>query len=162
MPNHTFELITSLMINTLCALAVVINPKFRGENLSKIVLSEMKGVATTNGIEHLIVPVRPSKKSDHPNVDMSQYITWKNYKGEYYDPWLNVHSKIGGKLLKVCDKSMYIDGSIEQWEAWTDLTFDNKLESFIPTGLVPLRIDPLNNYAYYIEPNVWFEHPLKD
>ncbi len=46
-------------LNKLCALAVVINPKFRGKSLSKVVLSEIKGVANNNGIEHFIVPVRP-------------------------------------------------------------------------------------------------------
>lgn len=92
---------------------------------------------------------------------MSEYIDRKNNKGEYYDPWLNIHSKIGGKLLKICDKSMYIDGSIEQWKKWTHLKFDNNLESPIPTGFVPLRIYHPNHFAYYIESNVWFEHRLQ-
>ncbi|WEG14394.1 hypothetical protein PU629_08570 [Pullulanibacillus sp. KACC 23026] len=148
------------VLNTICALAVVINPKFRRLGLSERVLSEMKKKAEVHGVERFIVPVRPSKKAQHPYVSMEDYIHWKTEKGEPYDPWLKVHCKIGGKILTICHQSMYIDGTIEEWEQWTNLKLTQQTECLIPTGLVPLKIEHEHDYAYYVEPNVWVEHPL--
>ncbi|HPI33463.1 MAG TPA: transferase, partial [candidate division Zixibacteria bacterium] len=57
-------------------------------------------------------------------------------------------------------RSMYIPGSIAQWEAWTGLTFPGSGEYVVPGGLAPVRVDRERDRAEYLEPNVWMRHRL--
>ncbi|MEW5796439.1 MAG: hypothetical protein AB1772_08760 [Candidatus Zixiibacteriota bacterium] len=106
----------------------------------------------------LIAPVRPNRKTKHPHVSIDQYITWTGDNGFPYDPWLRVHAKAGGRIIKPCHTAMRIVGAVAEWESWTGMTCPRSGDYVIPGALVPVRIDVAKNEGSYIEPNVWMWH----
>ena len=75
------------------------------------------------------------------------------------DPWLRVHVRAGGAIVKVAPVSMVIPGSIADWTRWTSMSFSTSGQIPVPGALVPVHVS-LGDHAVYIEPNVWVQHPL--
>ncbi len=144
--------------NTLVGLQVVIMKEFLGMGISSFALSEMKKVAIENNLKHLIIPVRPTKKDQHPYLPMSDYMERKTSEGYYEDPWLRVHEKSGAEVLYPCNEAMKIEGSIEDWKQWTGLEFGQSGTYEIEGGLSPVYIDLEHDSGLYLEPNVWVKH----
>jgi hypothetical protein len=146
--------------NTVSAIAIVINPAFRGHNLSEVMVKEMKRNAKYLGIEYMVAPVRPSMKSKYPLISMEKYANWKNQNGLPFDPWLRVHFRSGADILIVAKESMVIKGTVKDWESWTGIQFPESGHYTIPDGLVPIKVSIEEDYGLYIEPNVWMRHYL--
>ncbi|WP_156781785.1 hypothetical protein [Leptospira tipperaryensis] len=144
--------------NSASAWSIEILPEFRGGGLSHSILSELKKNAASQNILHLFACVRPNQKEKFPFLSMSEYLERKRDDGFSEDPWIRVHEKAGGKQIRIEEKSMYIKGTIKEWEEWTKLKFPKSGEFVIPGGLVPIRIDRDADLGEYLEPNVWFHH----
>ncbi len=143
--------------NLLSALAIQILPECRGKGLSTIMIRVMKEIGQNFGLDQLIAPVRPNKKSDYPLLSMATYIEWS--KGDLpFDPWLRVHRRLGARILKVCPEAMKIVGSISDWQKWTGLSFQSSGKYIIPGALNPVEINIEQDKGEYIEPNVWMLH----
>ncbi len=53
---------------------------------------------------------------------------------------------------------MRIEGPVDDWERWTEMTFPEDGEYVFPFGLAPLQVrDGLGSYW---EPNVWMLHEV--
>lgn len=146
--------------NVLCGLQIAIDIKSQGKGLSYLIVNEMKLLAKNKGYEFLIVPVRPSLKSKYPLIPIESYIQWKDINGLPFDSWLRVHAKLGAKIIKVCHKSMYIPGRIEQWEKWTKLKMPVTGDYVVNGALVPIKADTNKDIAEYTEPNIWVAYDL--
>ncbi|PJZ53470.1 GNAT family N-acetyltransferase [Leptospira adleri] len=144
--------------NAASAWSIEILPEFRGSGLSHQILSELKKNAASRNILHLFACVRPNQKEKFPFLSMEEYLERKREDGFSEDPWIRVHEKAGAKRIRIEENSMYIRGTIRQWEEWTGLQFLNSGEFKIPGGLVPVRIDRDSDLGEYKEPNVWFHH----
>jgi hypothetical protein len=79
-----------------------------------------------------------------------------------FDPWLRVHVRQGGSIVKACHRAMQVTGTIAEWEAWTGMRFPDAGEYIVPGALTPVQIDPDQNRGTYTEPNVWVLHLLAD
>jgi len=146
--------------NLLCALSITINPKYQGKGISTEMIKSMVKIGKKHKLETLIIPVRPTLKIDYPLIPMKKYILWKRKDGQLFDPWLRVHEKLGGEIIKVCTKAMKIKGSISDWENWTGIKFPESGKYNIPGALKPVEFDIKNYIGIYIEPNVWVEHKI--
>ncbi|KGP71782.1 hypothetical protein [Pontibacillus yanchengensis] len=146
--------------NTLSALAVVIHPKAQGRRLSQLVIERMKRVAEEKGLRDLVAPVRPTGKSEYPKTSIDEYITWMTEDGFMYDRWLRVHQKVGGEIISIARRSMYIEGTVAEWEKWTGEDHLLLGANIIPGGLVPLNVKIEHGTAHYVEPNVWVHHKV--
>ncbi|WP_432775295.1 GNAT family N-acetyltransferase [Brevibacillus gelatini] len=146
--------------NTLSALSISIDPKHRGLGLSRQMVTAMKDIAKQNGLEYMVVPVRPSLKHKYPLIPMENYLEWKTADGAPFDPWVRTHWKMGGKIMKVAAESMLIRGSLAKWEEWTGMNFPGSGMYIIPGALVPVRVEAEKDEAVYVEPNVWMQHVL--
>ncbi|OTA15338.1 transferase [Xenorhabdus vietnamensis] len=146
--------------NMVSALGMTVDPEFRGQNIPALLINSLKQTARDEGLQGLVVPVRPSLKSKYPLQDFIEYCGWKNDKGEPFDPWIRIHCRLGAKIIKPALRSMDIYGTLEQWQEWTGLKFPQSGEYIIPGGLVPLVVDIEKQMAYYIEPNLWMYHGL--
>ncbi|MCK4528308.1 hypothetical protein KAW18_13125 [candidate division WOR-3 bacterium] len=143
--------------NTLCGMAIVISKKNLGKGISSIILNNLKELAKSNGYHNLIIPVRPTLKSQYPTIPMEDYLCWKRDKWPF-DPWVRVHIKNGGKILKVANPSMIVRGTVSDWQDWTGLHFGESNKYVVPGALNPVNIDLEENIGEYIEPNVWILH----
>ena len=143
--------------DTLIALQIVVSPEFRGKEISYECLQILKTIAHEQGFDRVVIPLRPSLKHLYPLIDESNYINWKNQEEFPYDPWLRVHIKSGGKIVKQC-KGISIRASIEEWEEWTGLHFGSTGEYIVPGALNPVYADLDKNLGTYTQGNVWVVH----
>lgn len=143
---------------SLFAIQIVINPEFLGSGLSYEAVKTMVEIGRKNGCKALYAPVRPNKKCDYPLMDMDAYVNLKNDDGHPFDPWMRVHTKLGGEIVKVCPKSMDIRGTVAQWEEWAKMKFPVSGKYTVPGALAPVDVDLDKDEIVYIEPNVWMRH----
>lgn len=142
------------------ALEVAILPEWRGRGLSRLMVVAMLDNAARLGFQDLVAPVRPSAKHAHPHVSMADYLRRTRDDGLPDDPWLRVHARLGGTIIKVCPASMSIAGSLAQWRTWTGLPFDRSGDVEVPGALAPVHVSVEHDHAVYVEANVWMRHRL--
>lgn len=146
--------------NIHCAIQIVIRSDYQGRGLSAPMVEAVRAVTKSKGLQSLIIPIRPSEKSNYPLISLDDYITWKNERGLPFDAWLRVHVRAGGKMIKVCHESKTVRGTRAEWEGWTDMKFPQSGEYVIPGALNPIEINVEKDNGIYIEPNVWIVHEL--
>lgn len=145
--------------NVSSALEIVISRTHLGRGMSHKMLSAMRTVVKAKGHQTLYAPVRPNGKQD-TGQPMTEYIQQFREDGLPVDPWLRVHVKAGGKIVKVAPTSMVMTGSLAEWREWTGLPFDQTGTVDVPKALVPVHCDVEHDHAVYVEPNVWVRHDL--
>ena len=146
--------------NTLIPIAVLVDERFRGESISAEVLKQIKYLAIQLGFQNLIIPVRPTWKTQYPLQSIENYSTWRNKNGFFYDPWLRIHQRLGATIMKCVDSTLKIEGTIEDWENWTGMVFPESGDYVVKNALQPVQIDVESNVGIYNEPNVWMQHQL--
>jgi len=144
--------------NVTSALYIEIAATHRGHNLSARMLQEMRGIARSQGFDHLIAPVRPSLKHRYPLIDIDIYLSWQTQESLPFDPWLRVHVRAGGHILHPCLCAMKVRGARDQWAGWLGLPLPADGDYIIPHGLVPLRVR--DGIGEYVEPGVWVLHEV--
>jgi len=145
---------------TFCALAAMVKQNYHGRGLSQYVLRAMKSAALQAKLVSMVAPVRPTLKSLYPLTSIERYILWKQADGSPFDPWLRVHWKEGGEIVKTAPQSMTIRGKVAEWEQWTNMRFPESGEYVVPSALQPVSIDCEQDEGIYMEPNVWMQHRL--
>ena len=145
--------------NCLCALAIITKKKYAGKGYSSKILKIVKELGSKQGFGKLIIPVRPTLKPKYPLVSMKDYMKWEK-AGLPFDPWLKIHVRSGGKIVKEADPSMVVEGTIAQWREWTGMHFGNSGDYVVEGALNPVLIDLEKDFGKYVEPNVWVLHDL--
>ena len=87
-------------------------------------------------------------------------VTWTREDGQPFDPWIRVHVRRGGVIVKPSPHSLRITGTVAEWEAWTEMCFTGDGAYTFPAGLAPVEIDHARDLAAYWEPNVWIVHAV--
>lgn len=146
--------------NTLCALQAAVLPGHQGTGLSRVIIGGMRTVAERLGFADLIAPVRPNMKSRYPLTPMDRYIQWVRGDGLPLDAWLRVHARLGASIERIAERSMLVEGTVAEWEAWMGMAFPDSGDYVIPDALTPITIDQARDIGRYIEPNVWMRHQL--
>jgi len=144
-----------------CALQIAIGPEYRGQGISAYALQVMKQIGREKGLTCLVAPVRPNRKADYPAMPIVEYVRWTIEDGLPFDPWLRVHVRAGGEIIKVCRQSLTISGSVREWEEWSGMSFPVSGSYEVPGALTPVTIDREIDSGLYIEPNVWVRHSLR-
>ena len=147
--------------NTLCALLISVPTSARGGGVSGDALRAMVEIARRHGLANLIAPVRPSWKERYPIAPIERYAGWRRGDGLLFDPWLRVHERAGGEVLRPEPQSLRITGAVAEWEEWTELPFPETGEYVFPGGLATLDLDREQDVGRYWEPNVWMCHSVR-
>ncbi|QMW44460.1 hypothetical protein G4B11_007880 [Aspergillus flavus] len=120
--------------NALSAISITVSPEYRSRGLAEALILAMKQAAIERNVDAMVVPQRPTRKSEFPTTDMIDYILWpattvathspgttvrKPDSNLPFDPWLRKHARLGAKVIKVARRSMRVEGSVEEWQQWT-------------------------------------------
>jgi hypothetical protein len=143
------------------AVEIAIGRDRQGAGLSHRMLAALRDGVRAAGLSRLVAPVRPNAKHKHPELPMPEYLALVRADGLPVDPWLRVHVRAGGRILRTAPASMVMVGSLAQWREWTGLPFDRTGDVIVPGALVPVHCDVEHDHAVYVEPNVWVEHDLR-
>lgn len=146
--------------DTVSAIEINVDTALRERGISGRVVAAMRENARSRGFAELVAPVRPNAKHREPDVPMSEYAHRVREDGLPCDPWLRVHVRAGGEIASVAPVSMTVSGSLAQWRAWTGLPFDTPGSVCVDGALSPVHCVPADDYAVYVEPNVWVRHAL--
>lgn len=149
-----------LVPNTLCALQIGISKAYQGKGISKQLIDFMKGIAIDKQMNAFILPIRPNQKANFPLIAMEDYIQWKNHEGLPFDAWIRTHVKGGANIVKICSHSMYVEGTVAEWQSWSNQVFQSSGQYILPVLLNPITIDLENDKGVYVEPNVWLRYNL--
>jgi GNAT superfamily N-acetyltransferase len=147
--------------NALSALAIEILPDWQGRGLSETMIDAMRGIARKRRLRALIAPVRPTWKERYPLTPIDRFATWTRKDGLPLDPWMRVHVRLGGDIVKPEPQSLRITAPVATWEDWTGMSFPESGEYVFPHGLAPLTVDREADLGSYWEPNVWMSHRLR-
>jgi GNAT superfamily N-acetyltransferase len=151
---------TGRVPNALSALEISLLPEARGGGNSRALLDAMKACAKAQGFAELFAPVRPNQKHLYPFMSMRDYVNTVRADGFPTDPWLRTHLRAGARLVKIAPYSMTIVGSMAEWSLWTGMAFDRSGEVSIAGALAPVMVSLEQDYAVYVEPNVWVRYAL--
>lgn len=146
----------------LSALEITLLPSHRGQGNSEFVLRAMADHARALGYRDLFAPVRPTLKHLEPFTPIDEYAYRERADGLPFDPWLRVHVRAGGRIVKVAPTSMVIAGTLADWTRWTGLAFGSSGQQVVPGALVPVHVSLEQNHGVYVEPNVWVHHGVTD
>jgi hypothetical protein len=144
--------------NVLCAMLIAVPAALRRTGASRLALAGMVELARRHALGSLIAPVRPSWKDRYPLAPIERYAAWRRDDGLLFDPWLRIHERAGGTILKPEPRSLRITGTVAEWEAWTQLAFPETGDYVFPGGLATVAIDREADVGRYWEPNVWMLH----
>jgi hypothetical protein len=125
-------------------------------------IDAMADLARDAGLAHLIAPVRPTFKDRYPITPIERYVSWTNDAGEAFDPWIRVHLRRGGQIVKPVARSLRITGTVSEWEQWTGMRFPGDGAYTFSGGLAPVEIDRSADTGAYWEPNVWIVHAVEN
>ena len=146
---------------TLSALAAIVDPRFRGRDLSRRVIATMRRLAERHRLSALVAPVRPTTKGRYPLTPMADYVAWRRPDGAPLDPWLRVHWRLGARVVRVAPRAMAVTASVAEWEARTGLRFPESGRYVVPGAFSPVTIDRRRNRGRYLEANVWMRHSVR-
>ena len=105
----------------------------------------MRDHARLLGYRHMFAPVRPTAKHLEPFTPIGDYVRRRTVEGLPADPWLRVHVRAGGEIVKVAPASM---------------RFTASGQIAVPGALVPVHVSLGQDHAVYVEPNVWVRHSI--
>lgn len=126
--------------------------------LATAVLEELTRRAVEDGLTHVVAPLRPTWKHRYPLVSMAEYANWTRADGLSIDPWLRTHQRMGARVLAPAPRSMVVEGSVSDWEGWSDMLFPVTGAYVVPDALSLLHVDREQDLAVYVEENLWVQH----
>jgi GNAT superfamily N-acetyltransferase len=141
------------------ALMIVVSPERLGHGISGQAIRAMAEIVGGHGLTDLVAPVRPTEKHRYPLIPIERYIRWRRDDGLPFDPWIRVHERVGGEIVRSASAAMRVTGSIAEWEHWTRMELPQSGSYVVPGALVPVEIDRERDEGLYEEPNVWMVHP---
>lgn len=144
--------------NALGAIQIVVAPDRRGTGLSAVVLDAMRSSARAARLGSLVACVRPTLKASYPLMPIEVYTQWRRDDGLPFDPWLRVHVRAGGRIVRPSPASMRIEGSVAEMESWTGLRFPVSGPYVAEGALSPIEVDLAEDRAVYLDPNIWVAH----
>ena len=147
--------------NTLGALQIVVAPGRQGAGISAVMLGALMDMARRLGHGNLIACVRPNQKHRYPLMAMAEYVAWRRADDLPFDPWLRVHVRAGGEIVRVASESMTISGTLADWRTWTGLEFPVSGPYVVEGALEPVRADVPADRIEYHDANVWVVHRLR-
>ena len=137
------------------ALAVSVPAVHRSKGYARLMIRALLNLAKTKDLDDVVVPVRPTGKSRHPWVPITEYITWTDDSGRPYDPWIRSHLSAGAKLIGPCERSMVVHDHIAFWENWSNKHFEKSGAYALNGAIAPVEIDVERQTGTYEEPNIW-------
>jgi GNAT superfamily N-acetyltransferase len=142
----------------LYALAISVLPERQGSRLSTLMIEAMLDAARKKSLRALAAPVRPTLKAQYPLIPIERYLEWRRDDGTHFDPWLRIHERVGGRIVKAAPESMLIEAPVADWEEWTGMRFPEDGAYVLPGALALL--DVREGVGRHVEPNVWVVHEV--
>lgn len=138
----------------------MVAPRLQRRGISRLMMAAMRDNTRRLGFDDLYVPLRPTEKHLEPRTPFADYIARQRADGLPHDSWIRAHVLAGAQIVKAAPYSMVVSGTIAEWTAWTGLAFGASGPAIVPGALSPVHVSLEQDYAVYVEPNLWVHHRL--
>lgn len=155
------DCVEGVAATALGAVQIVVVPAQQGTGLAGVMLDAMRANAKAHGLDSVIACVRPTWKPRYPLAPIERYAGWTRDDGMPFDPWIRLHVRAGGRIVRAAPRSMTVTGSVSDWEAWTGMAFPETGQYVVPGACTPVSIDREQDRGTYYDPNVWIVHDLR-
>jgi len=146
--------------DTLGAVQIVVREDRQGAGLAGVMVQGMRALAREQGFAALIACVRPTAKDQDPYADIDEYAFRVRDDGLPLDPWIRLHVRLGGRVVRGEAESMRMEGTVAEWREWTGLPFPVSGLYTPPFAAAPVDIDLEADRGVYLDPNAWVVHWL--
>ena len=146
--------------DTLGAMQIVVRPDLQGGGLSGTMVEAMKAAARSAGFRAVIACLRPTGKDRYPLTPVDEYARWTRDDGLPVDPWIRLHVRLGGRIVRGAPESMTMRGSVAEWESWAGMALPASGEYVIPRATSTLTLDREADVGISHDVNVWVVHDL--
>jgi hypothetical protein len=146
--------------NTLGAMLIVVPQSRRSAGLAGTMVGAFRAAARAAGYRAVIACVRPTHKERYPLTPIARYAAWTRPDGLPFDPWIRLHVRLGGRIVRAAPESMRIRGSVADWRGWTGLEFPDSGPYVVTGATSPITIDRERDEGRYFDQNVWIVHDL--
>src|SRR4029453_12275874 len=92
----------------------------------------MRAAARDAGYRAVIACVRPTDKERYPLTSIESYARWTRAHGLPFDPWIRLHARLGGRIVRAAPEAMVVRGSVADWESWTGMAFPESVSFGFP------------------------------
>ena len=147
-------------MNTLGAMQIATRGDLRGAGLSGTMVGAMRAAAKAAGYRAVIACVRPTWKDRYPLAPIESYARWTRGDGLPFDPWIRLHARLGGRIVRAAPEAMMVRGSVADWESWTGMAFPESGRYVVPPATQPVVIDRERDEGVYFDQNVWMVHAI--
>jgi hypothetical protein len=146
--------------NTLGAMLIVVNPALRGGGFAGTMVGAFRAAARAASLGAVIACVRPTEKERYPLMSIESYAAWRRHDGLPFDPWMRLHARLGGRVVRPSPRSMTVRGTIADWQGWTGLQFPESGQYVVTGATSTVTIDLERDEGLYHDQNVWMVHDL--
>lgn len=118
--------------NAISGLLVIVADNYRGQGLAGILYQNFKYLARQNNLKALVIPVRPTHKSQYPHISFEEYFSWIQ-EGPFrhgftwpssnasdqplpFDREFRKHIRMGAKAVKPAIRSFTVVASAAEWQ----------------------------------------------
>ena len=129
-----------------------------GQGLAGQMLAALRDLATENGLERVIAPVRPTLKQQYPLTPIETFMAWTREDGSALDPWVRTHLRMGATVIAAAPSSQTMTGTVAEWEQWSGIPLPSSGDYVIPQGMSVLHVNRETDLGTYTEPNIWIRH----
>ena len=147
-------------MNTLGAMQIVDARRPPRRGLSGTMVGAMRAAAKAAGYRAVIACVRPTWKDRYPLAPIESYARWTRGDGLPFDPWIRLHARLGGRIVRAAPEAMMVRGSVADWESWTGMAFPESGRYVVPRATQPVVIDRERDEGVYFDQNVWMVHAI--
>ena len=147
-------------MHALGAMQIAMRSDLRGAGLSGTMVGAMRAAAKSAGYRAVIACVRPTWKDRYPLAPIESYARWTRDDGLPFDPWIRLHARLGGRIVRAAPESMMVRGSVADWESWTGMAFPESGRYVVPRATQPVIIDRERDEGVYFDQNVWMVHAI--
>ena len=144
--------------DVLSLLAISVDPGRRGQGFATRLIGAVREAARDTGLRSVIAPVRPTLKERYQLIPIERYVLRRRDDGTHFDPWIRVHERAGGEIVRAAPASMLIEAPVSEWEEWTEMRFPEDGSYVVPGMLAPLEVR--GGVGVHVEPNVWMRHSV--
>ena len=144
------------------ALQITVRPDRQGRGYSGTILEAMRANARAHGLAGLVACVRPTDKERYPLIPIERYATWTREDGLPFDPWIRLHVRLGGRIVRPSPASMTHPRAARRLDQLDRPRLPGRAASTCRPAPAGPRRPPMSRRALPCTstPNVWVVHSL--
>jgi GNAT superfamily N-acetyltransferase len=142
-------------IDTLAVLDVVVAFGARGRGIGRAVVQGLEALRAGQGLDRLLVLLRPHAKRDYPLVPFQRYASFVRDDGAPFDPWFRAAWQAGLVPIAAAERSLTARAPFDAWQRWLGVEVPGSGPYLVDGAIKPAILETETDEGRYREPHLW-------